>query len=188
MADMTRHRNPPDRLDRHRPHGLRDGGSASPRPAPTSPCGTARARRRSRSPQHGAKIADPLADLAAATSCSHGLDLGRREGGHAGAEGLLSGGAGAEAASSNARRSRSKARPNLRTLLANARLELLAAPVSGNAKVIKAGRLSFVCSGPKAAFDARCRPEMIAPSGELRRRRRARAHRQDLPQRASSAS
>ena len=26
--------------------------------------------------------------------------------------------------------------------------------MSGNAKVIKAGRLSFVCSGPKAAFDA----------------------------------
>jgi 3-hydroxyisobutyrate dehydrogenase-like beta-hydroxyacid dehydrogenase len=33
-------------------------------------------------------------------------------------------------------------------------IQLLAAPVSGNAKVIKAGRLSFVCSGPKPAFDA----------------------------------
>ena len=32
-------------------------------------------------------------------------------------------------------------------------IELLAAPVSGNAKVIKAGRLSFVCSGPRAAFE-----------------------------------
>ena len=31
---------------------------------------------------------------------------------------------------------------------------MLAAPVSGNAKVIKAGRLSFVCSGPRSAFDA----------------------------------
>ena len=31
--------------------------------------------------------------------------------------------------------------------------QLLAAPVSGNAKVIKAGKLSFVCSGPRAVFD-----------------------------------
>ena len=42
----------------------------------------------------------------------------------------------------------------LRALLAERHIELLAAPVSGNAKVIKAGRLSFVCSGPKSAFDA----------------------------------
>src|SRR5260370_162322 len=42
----------------------------------------------------------------------------------------------------------------LRALLAKRGVELLAAPVSGNAKVIKAGRLSFVCSGPKKAFDA----------------------------------
>ena len=42
----------------------------------------------------------------------------------------------------------------LRGLLAARGVELLAAPVSGNAKVIKAGRLSFVCSGPKAAFDS----------------------------------
>src|SRR5207244_6910230 len=42
----------------------------------------------------------------------------------------------------------------LRALLAARGIELLAAPVSGDAKVIKAGRLSFVCSGPRAAFDA----------------------------------
>ena len=42
----------------------------------------------------------------------------------------------------------------LRALLAERGVEMLAAPVSGNAKVIKAGRLSFVCSGPKSAFDA----------------------------------
>ena len=41
----------------------------------------------------------------------------------------------------------------LRALLAARGVDLLAAPVSGNAKVIKAGRLSFVCSGPRAAFD-----------------------------------
>ena len=55
-------------------------------------------------------------------------------------------------------------------------IDLLAAPVSGNAKVIKAGRLSFVCSGPRSAYDAAL-PflRMIAPSasyvgeGELAR-------------------
>src|SRR5213078_1197199 len=48
--------------------------------------------------------------------------------------------------------------------------------LSGNAKVIKAGRLSFVCSGPKSAFDSAlpCL-RMIAPAasyvgdGELAR-------------------
>lgn len=64
----------------------------------------------------------------------------------------------------------------LRELLAARGVQMLAAPVSGNAKVIKAGRLSFVCSGPKAAFEAAL-PSMklIAPSasyvgeGELAR-------------------
>jgi 3-hydroxyisobutyrate dehydrogenase len=42
----------------------------------------------------------------------------------------------------------------LRKALAARGIEMLAAPVSGNAKVIKAGRLTFVCSGPRPAFDA----------------------------------
>ncbi|MGZ5652288.1 MAG: NAD(P)-dependent oxidoreductase, partial [Usitatibacter sp.] len=41
----------------------------------------------------------------------------------------------------------------LRKMLGARGIEYVAAPVSGNAKVIKAGRLSFVCSGPKRAFD-----------------------------------
>jgi 3-hydroxyisobutyrate dehydrogenase len=64
----------------------------------------------------------------------------------------------------------------LRALLAARGIDLLAAPVSGNAKVIKAGRLSFVCSGPKAAFDTALPVlKSIAPSasyvgeGELAR-------------------
>jgi 3-hydroxyisobutyrate dehydrogenase-like beta-hydroxyacid dehydrogenase len=64
----------------------------------------------------------------------------------------------------------------LRALLAERGVEMLAAPVSGNAKVIKAGRLSFVCSGPKPAFDAALPSlRMIAPAasyvgeGELAR-------------------
>ncbi|MGZ5096949.1 MAG: NAD(P)-dependent oxidoreductase [Usitatibacter sp.] len=64
----------------------------------------------------------------------------------------------------------------LRKMLGARGIEYVAAPVSGNAKVIKAGRLSFVCSGPKRAFDE-VLPylEMIGPSasyvgeGELSR-------------------
>lgn len=41
----------------------------------------------------------------------------------------------------------------LRALLAGRGVALLAAPVSGNAKVVKAGKLSFVCSGPRAVYD-----------------------------------
>jgi 3-hydroxyisobutyrate dehydrogenase-like beta-hydroxyacid dehydrogenase len=41
----------------------------------------------------------------------------------------------------------------LRALLGKYGTQMLAAPVSGNAKVIKSGKLTFVCSGPKAAYD-----------------------------------
>jgi 3-hydroxyisobutyrate dehydrogenase-like beta-hydroxyacid dehydrogenase len=41
----------------------------------------------------------------------------------------------------------------LRKKLSEKNIQYLAAPVSGNAKVIRAGKLSFVCSGPKEAFD-----------------------------------
>jgi 3-hydroxyisobutyrate dehydrogenase-like beta-hydroxyacid dehydrogenase len=41
----------------------------------------------------------------------------------------------------------------LRKMLAEQKIEYLAAPVSGNAKVIKAGKLTFVVSGPKAAYE-----------------------------------
>jgi 3-hydroxyisobutyrate dehydrogenase len=64
----------------------------------------------------------------------------------------------------------------LREILGRRNIDLLAAPVSGNAKVIKAGRLSFVCSGPRSAFDAALPYlTMIAPAasyvgeGELSR-------------------
>jgi 3-hydroxyisobutyrate dehydrogenase len=42
----------------------------------------------------------------------------------------------------------------LRTLLGEKGVQYLAAPVSGNAKVIKAGKLTFVVSGPKSAYEA----------------------------------
>ena len=64
----------------------------------------------------------------------------------------------------------------LRAALAARGVQMLAAPVSGNAKVIKAGKLSFVCSGPREAFDAALPSlKMIAPAasyvgeGELAR-------------------
>ncbi len=64
----------------------------------------------------------------------------------------------------------------LREILAEHGTKLLAAPVSGNAKVIKAGKLSFVCSGPRAVFDeVATLLKMIAPAasyvgeGELAR-------------------
>jgi 3-hydroxyisobutyrate dehydrogenase len=42
----------------------------------------------------------------------------------------------------------------LRKILSGHNIQYLAAPVSGNAKVIKAGKLTFVVSGPKAAYEA----------------------------------
>jgi 3-hydroxyisobutyrate dehydrogenase len=41
----------------------------------------------------------------------------------------------------------------LRAMLKGQGIEYLAAPVSGNAKVIKAGKLTFVVSGPQAAYE-----------------------------------
>ena len=54
----------------------------------------------------------------------------------------------------------------LRSALAGYGTQMLAAPCSGNAKVIKARKLSFVCSGPKAAYDeAAPLLEHIGPAG-----------------------
>jgi len=45
----------------------------------------------------------------------------------------------------------------LRKMLSEKGIEYLAAPVSGNAKVIKSGKLTFVVSGPKSAY-AKAKP------------------------------
>jgi 3-hydroxyisobutyrate dehydrogenase len=47
-----------------------------------------------------------------------------------------------------------QASADVREAAAKRGVQMLAAPVSGNAKVVKAGKLSFVVSGPRAAFDA----------------------------------
>lgn len=46
-----------------------------------------------------------------------------------------------------------EASAELRVEAAKRGVQMLAAPVSGNGKVVKAGKLSLVVSGPKAAFD-----------------------------------
>jgi 3-hydroxyisobutyrate dehydrogenase len=48
-----------------------------------------------------------------------------------------------------------------RARLAKAGVQFVAAPVSGNGKCVKAGKLSVVASGPKAAFDT-VRPYILA--------------------------
>ncbi len=54
----------------------------------------------------------------------------------------------------------------IRIRLANVGADFIAAPVSGNAKVIKAGRLSAVASGPEAAFrEVEALIKVFAPSG-----------------------
>jgi 3-hydroxyisobutyrate dehydrogenase-like beta-hydroxyacid dehydrogenase len=104
--------------------------------------------------QYGAKIAGKLADLAACdivfVMVSAYDDVNDVI---AGSGGLLSGGKAPKIVveCSSISLDGSSA---LRSLLAARGIEMLAAPVSGNAKVIKAGRLSFVCSGPRSAFDA----------------------------------
>ena len=102
----------------------------------------------------GAKIADRLVDLAARdivfVMVSTWDDVREVV---AGPQGLLSGARAprlvVECSSISLEGS-----AELREILAARGVALLAAPVSGNAKVIKAGRLSFVCSGPKSAYDA----------------------------------
>jgi hypothetical protein len=71
----------------------------------------------------------------------------------------------------------------LRALLAARGTQMLAAPVSGNAKVIKAGRLSSSAPGRGRFRCGAAVAEGDRAGRQLRRRGRARAHRQDLPQR-----
>jgi 3-hydroxyisobutyrate dehydrogenase-like beta-hydroxyacid dehydrogenase len=127
--------------------------------------------------QHGAKIAKSLPELAACdiVFCMVSTWDDVKEV-IAGPDGLLSGGGGLPRMVVECSSISLEGSAELRALLRERGVELLAAPVSGNAKVIKAGKLSFVCSGPKAAYDAAL-PflKMIAPAasyvgeGELSR-------------------
>ena len=127
--------------------------------------------------RHGAKIATSLADLAACDivfcMVSTWDDVRQVV---AGPNGLLSGKGKLPRMVVECSSISLEGSAELRALLKERGVELLAAPVSGNAKVIKAGKLSFVCSGPKAAYDAALPYlRMIAPAasyvgeGELAR-------------------
>jgi 3-hydroxyisobutyrate dehydrogenase len=127
--------------------------------------------------RHGAKIATSLADLAACDivfcMVSTWDDVRQVV---AGPNGLLSGKGKLPRMVVECSSISLEGSTELRALLEERGVELLAAPVSGNAKVIKAGKLSFVCSGPKAAYDAALPYlRMIAPAasyvgeGELAR-------------------
>ena len=126
---------------------------------------------------HGAKVADKLADLAACdivfVMVSTWDDVREVI---AGPHGLLSAGDVATKLMVECSSISLEGSAELRGMLKARGIDLLAAPVSGNAKVIKVGRLSFVCSGPKRAFElALPYLELIAPAasyvgeGELAR-------------------
>jgi len=104
--------------------------------------------------QHGARIADRLADLAACdiVFCMVSTWEDVKEV-IAGPAGLLSAAVKPrmviECSSISLEGS-----AELRAMLAARGIEYLAAPVSGNHKVVRAGKLMFVVSGPQAAYDA----------------------------------
>jgi len=102
----------------------------------------------------GAKIADKLTDLAGCdivfTMVSTGKDVKEVL---FGASGMLSGGGAPKIIVDSTSISLEES-AEIRTKLADKKIQLLAAPVSGNAKVIKAGKLTVVASGPQDAFNA----------------------------------
>jgi 3-hydroxyisobutyrate dehydrogenase len=105
--------------------------------------------------EYGAKVADRLADLAACdivfTMVSAGRDVKEVL---FGAQGVLSRKDSKPKIVVDSTSISLEESAEIRQKLAAQGVKLLAAPVSGNAKVIKAGRLTVVASGPKDAMDA----------------------------------
>jgi len=104
--------------------------------------------------QSGAKIADDLPSLAACdvvfTMVSTGKDVKEVL---FGANGVMSRGKAPKIVVDSTSISLEES-AEIRGKLAEKGVKFLSAPVSGNAKVIKAGKLTVVASGPKDAFDA----------------------------------
>ena len=102
---------------------------------------------------HGGKIADKLSDLASCdvvfSIVSEGKDL---EQVYFGKDGVLSGGK-APRICVDCSTIAVEESADIRKRLKEKGAEYICAPVSGNAKVIKAGRLSSVLSGAQAACD-----------------------------------
>jgi 3-hydroxyisobutyrate dehydrogenase len=117
--------------------------------------------------QYGVKIADELTSLAGCdivftmVSTSEDLEQVLR-----GPEGLLSHVTARPRIVVDCSSISMEASSGLREELRKRNIEFLAAPVSGNAKVIKAGKLSVVCSGTRAVFE-QCLPfiEVFGVSG-----------------------
>jgi 3-hydroxyisobutyrate dehydrogenase len=103
---------------------------------------------------HGAKIVDSLSELAACdivfTMVSAGKDVKEVL---FGPQGVTAKGKAPKIVVDSTSISLEES-AEIRQLLGKQGVKLLAAPVSGNAKVIKAGKLTVVASGPKDAFDA----------------------------------
>ena len=103
--------------------------------------------------QLGARIADRLSDLAGCdlvfAIVSTGKDLASVL---VGPDGLFAGGRGPRIVVDCTTIALEES-AGLREALAARGAQFVAAPVSGNAKVARAGKLSFVASGPRAAFD-----------------------------------
>ena len=104
--------------------------------------------------EHGATVVESLADLAACdivfTMVSTGKDVKEVL---YGANGVMSKGRQPKIVVDSTSISIPES-AEIRAELAKHGVKLLAAPVSGNAKVINAGRLTVVASGPKDAYDA----------------------------------
>src|SRR3954469_10054327 len=104
--------------------------------------------------KHGAKVVDTLPDLAACdivfTMVSTGKDVKEVLFGD---KGVLSKGKAPKIVVDSTSISLEES-AEIREKLAQQKIKFLAPPVSGNAKVIKAGRLTVVASGPQDAFDA----------------------------------
>ncbi|MBC7781100.1 MAG: NAD(P)-dependent oxidoreductase [Proteobacteria bacterium] len=103
--------------------------------------------------EYGAKVVDHLSDLAACdivfTMVSTGDDVKELL---FGANGVMSKGGKPKLVIDSTSISL-EASAEIRAELATHGVQMLAAPVSGNAKVIKAGKLTIVASGPQGAFD-----------------------------------
>ena len=172
------------RLDRHRPHGLRDGRAPGESGRATSRCGTARARRPSRSPASGAKVVNALTDLADCdivfTMVSTGKDVKEVLFGD---KGVLSQGKAPKIVvdshldlARRVRRDPREAQGERRQVPRRARLGQREGDQGGQAHGRRVGAAGRVRRG--VAVSRRDRAGRV-----LRRRRRALAHRQDLPQR-----
>src|ERR1700742_2032565 len=115
---------------------------------------------------HGGKIASKLSELADCdvvfSIVSEGKDLDQV---YFGTDGVLSGGKTPKMVVDCSTIAVEES-ADFRKRIQERGADYICAPVSGNAKVIKAGKLSTVCSGPKAAYDkAEPMIKVFAPKG-----------------------